>query len=196
MKIFNYDPNSKTLTLNQPEILTIKEFKEVFEDDKSKDKSKAFKRFVYAYLTTDWKSPYLFFPESEKFEMALEDSGLEKKEIESDNKLQALLEKYKKLMDSNIVVQQINAANTLLEKIAAYSKTVDLTETIESGPQKGKLVHSIKDARDTIEKMPKLIMQAREIRKLLDEELEEQNQKFRKNNTVGTMNELELQHYK
>lgn len=195
MKLFEYDEAGKHLSLNKPEIMLVKEFACILEQDKSKDKKEAFKRFVYAYLVTDWKSPYLFVPEDEKNTMALTDSGLEEEDLKEPS-MQALLDKYRRLMESNIVVQQINAANILLEKIASYARSVDLTETIESGPQKGRLVHSVKEARDTIEKMPKLIVQAREIRKLLDEELEEQNQKFRKNDNMGSINELELEKYR
>jgi hypothetical protein len=58
MNVFNYDNLNKSLDLNEPELLLIKEFKTLLDRDKSKHKDKATQELTYIYLALDWKSPY------------------------------------------------------------------------------------------------------------------------------------------
>jgi hypothetical protein len=58
MNVFNYDNLNKSLEINEPEILLIREFKALLDKDKTKDKEQATKELTYIYLALDWKSPY------------------------------------------------------------------------------------------------------------------------------------------
>jgi len=58
MNVFLYNNVSKELELNEPEILLVKEFRELLNRDKSKSKDRAWAELTYIYLAIDWKSPY------------------------------------------------------------------------------------------------------------------------------------------
>jgi hypothetical protein len=58
MNIFVYDNVNNRLEINEPEILLIKEFKSLFDKDKTKTKTQLWKELTYIYLAIDWKSPY------------------------------------------------------------------------------------------------------------------------------------------
>ena len=81
MNVFVYDNVNNRLEINEGEILLVREFKNLFDKDKSKDKSQAFKELTYIYLALDWKSPYSQYTELERHEEALRDSGLTEEEF-------------------------------------------------------------------------------------------------------------------
>lgn len=170
MKIFEY--KDFKLQLNQPEILLVKEFADVIKADRSKDKSKSFRWFTYIYLMIDWSSPYVDYTDQLRKEKALSDAGLKEEDLE-DKVFQAVYVKYDEIVNSNRILRYAKSQWKLLDKIEEYVDSVDLTEIVESGPQKGKLVHSVRDARDTVKQMPELIEKAKEVRKQVQEELKE-----------------------
>lgn len=63
MKIFNFKNFQVTV---DPEVLTVPEFFAIWEKDKSKDKSKAFKELAYVYHMADFNSPYSNLSEEKK----------------------------------------------------------------------------------------------------------------------------------
>lgn len=66
MTIFLYDNVNHTLKLNEPEILLIKEFAALWNNDRNKTKedpkgikkTRAYREFTYMYLMIDWQSHY------------------------------------------------------------------------------------------------------------------------------------------
>lgn len=186
MKIFEY--KDYTLTLNTAEILLIPEFKAVMDSDKTKDKKNAFKIFTYGYLLIDWNSPFREYSDEDKKIEAVKSSEINDKDLESPITL-AFIEKYKEILNSNRIIRYIKSTWTMLDKLEDYAETVDLTQTIESGPQKGRLTFNVKDVRDTIKQMEELIFKARNLRNVLKEEMEEEGSKSRGSNSVGYFNE-------
>ncbi len=170
MKIFDY--KDFVLSINKVELLLVPEFKAVFTWDKTKDKSKAFRVFTYIYLMLDWSSIYIDYTEENRKVRSIDSSGLTEKEIELDVVKNAF-NKYYEIINSNRILRYAKAQWQLLDKIEIYVDSVDFTEVIESGPQKGRLVHSVKEARDTIKQMPELIDKAKEVRKQVQDELKE-----------------------
>lgn len=170
MKLFKYE-NFK-LSINQPELLLIREFKDLIDSDKSKEKVKAFKYFTYIYLILDWNSPYVDYTEQNKKDKALFDAGLKEKDLD-DVLFTEAYTKYDEIVNSNRILRYAKSQWKMLDKLEEYVDTVDLTEIVESGPQKGKLVHSIAEARKTVKEMPELIEKAKEVRKQVQEELKE-----------------------
>ena len=55
--MFDLDPNNNVI-IKEPVILNVKEFKVIWDRDKTKNKSQANKEFSYLYLKNDFKSPY------------------------------------------------------------------------------------------------------------------------------------------
>jgi hypothetical protein len=100
MNIFVYDNVNNRLEINEPEILLIKEFKDLSDKDKTKTKTQLWKELTYIYLAIDWKSPYSQYLEQERHEEALNDSGLTEKEF-NDPIFREACRKYKALQNSN-----------------------------------------------------------------------------------------------
>ena len=109
MNVFSYDNGNNRLEINEPEILLIKEFKALFDRDKSKNKARLWKELTYIYLAIDWKSLYNQYSEQERHIEALSDSGITEEEF-NDPIFREACRKYKALQDSNKSIKMLRAA--------------------------------------------------------------------------------------
>lgn len=133
MNIFVYDNVNNRLEINEPEILLIKEFKDLSDKDKTKTKTQLWKELTYIYLAIDWKSPYSQYLEQERHEEALNDSGLTEQEF-NDPIFRNACRKYKALQNSNKSIQLLNAAKTATDKFIEYFENiVDLNDKDQNG---------------------------------------------------------------
>lgn len=133
MNIFVYDNVNNRLEINEPEILLIKEFKDLSDKDKTKTKTQLWKELTYIYLAIDWKSPYSQYLEQERHEEALNDSGLTEQEF-NDPVFRNACRKYKALQNSNKSIQLLNAAKTATDKFIEYFENiVDLNDKDQNG---------------------------------------------------------------
>lgn len=127
MKFFVYDYISNTISLDQPEIVLVKEFGALLEEkrNKSKDdpkgalKKRAFKEFTYIYLMYDWESPYSEYAESDRRYASLTDAGLEEKDVISDEIVSAI-NKYKDLQESDRGIRLVRAAQKKADQLIWY----------------------------------------------------------------------------
>ena len=53
MNVFNFNNLTKTLEINEPEILLVKEFADLLKRDKSKTKDRVTRELTYIYLAID-----------------------------------------------------------------------------------------------------------------------------------------------
>ena len=133
MNVFVYDNVNNRLEINEPEILLIKEFKTLYDRDKSKNKSKLWKELTYIYLAIDWKSPYSQYTELERHQEALSDSGITEQEF-NDPLFREACRKYRSLQDSNKSIKLLNAARNAADQFAEYFETIiDLNERDQNG---------------------------------------------------------------
>lgn len=133
MNVFVYDNVNNRLEINEPEILLIKEFKTLFDRDKTKNKSKVWKELAYIYLAMDWKSPYNQYSEQERHEEALNDSGITEEEF-NDPDFREACRKYRRLQESSKSVKLLNAARLATDQFIEYFETIiDLNERDQTG---------------------------------------------------------------
>lgn len=133
MNVFVYDNVNNRLEINEPEILLIKEFKTLYDRDKSKNKSQLWKELTYIYLAIDWKSPYSQYTELERHQEALSDSGITEEEF-NDPLFREACRKYRSLQDSNKSIKLLNAARNAADQFAEYFETIiDLNERDQNG---------------------------------------------------------------
>lgn len=86
--IFLYDNSTGTITLNEYEILLVKEFATLYDTSRNKCKKdptgihrlRVWREFKYIFLMLDFKSPYLEYIEQERHEQAMKDSELTNEE--------------------------------------------------------------------------------------------------------------------
>lgn len=140
--------NNKQLEINEPEILLVKEFKALL----NRDKNRVMRELAYIYLAIDWKSPYNQYTEQERHEEALADSGLTEEEF-NDPLFREACRKYRRLQDSNLSIQMLNACKQGAEQLIEYFTTiVDLNERDANG----KPVFDAKKHFETMAQMHKM----------------------------------------
>lgn len=136
MTIFTYDQVRMELILNEPEILLVKEFSELWSnernitksDSKGINKTRAFREFAYMYLMIDWQSHYAEFNECERNEAAKSDSGITEEEF-NDPLFRAACRKYREIQNSSRSVKLVRAAQSKADELIDYfNEGSDLTE--------------------------------------------------------------------
>ena len=133
MNVFTYDNGNNRLEINEPEILLIKEFKALFDRDKSKNKTRLWKELTYIYLAIDWKSLYNQYSEQERHQESLSDSGITEEEFNAPLFREAC-RKYRSLQDSNKSIKLLNAARNAADQFVDYFETIiDLNERDQNG---------------------------------------------------------------
>lgn len=133
MNVFTYDNGNNRLEINEPEILLIKEFKALFDRDKSKNKARLWKELTYIYLAIDWKSLYNQYSEQERHQESLSDSGITEEEF-NDSLFREACRKYKALQDSNKSIKMLRAAMNAADQFIDYfNDIVDLNERDVNG---------------------------------------------------------------
>ncbi len=157
---FQYNNVTGKLELNEPEILLVREFAELFdtkrnkckEDPKGYLKLKAFREIQYIYLAIDWKSPYHDYSEQERHQEALIDSNLTEEEF-NDPVFRTACRKYRSLQESNKSMRLLNAAREMVDKFIDYFNNCD---PLERDDQTGKPIWKVKDIQVEMQNLIKV----------------------------------------
>lgn len=140
LKLFLYDNEQQQVRMNEPDILLIKEFEELWNNDRNKTKedktgqmkTRAYRELKYIYLAIDWRSPYNQYMAQEKHELALIDADLTQDEFD-DPTFRAACRKYKELQETSIVGSLLQAQYNTIYKMKIYYDNIDLEEKKEDG---------------------------------------------------------------
>ena len=179
MKYFLYDSVKDEIKLNEPEILLTKEFAKLYLPERNKTKTdktgefktKAFNEFKYIFLYYDWTSPYAQFLSEERHNLAVEDSGLSKKELEDPDFL-AACKKYEEIQNSSLAIKLLQAARMAVENSIFYLGHVDLNERDQ---ETGKPIYKFKDLIAEIKGSKDVIVGLKELEAQVKKELDQDN---------------------
>lgn len=188
MRFFIYDNVNGDVSIEEASILVIKEFAKLLEVERNKTKEdktgkkklRAFKEFTYIYLFFDWESPYFQYPEQERHEEALKDSGLTEAEF-NDLTFRCACQKYQEIQESSLDIKMLKAAMSAVDKQIFYLENVDLQER---DPVTGKPIFKSKDLIAEIKGCKDLISTLRELQVQVKRGLEVENN-LRGNAEVG-----------
>lgn len=188
MRFFIYDNVNGDVSIEEASILVIKEFAKLLEVERNKTKEdktgkkklRAFKEFTYIYLFFDWESPYFQYPEQERHEEALKDSGLTDTEF-NDLTFRCACQKYQEIQESSLDIKMLKAAMSAVDKQIFYLENVDLQER---DPVTGKPIFKSKDLIAEIKGCKDLISTLRELQVQVKRGLEVENN-LRGNAEVG-----------
>jgi hypothetical protein len=122
------------------ELLMVKEFKDLWKEDKSKNKEKVKAQLAYIYFFCDWESPYAKHLELERQEKIISDLEL-KKDLVTTAKVKAAIDKYEELMMTTSMLL-LKDAEVAVQKLRLYFREVDLTERDD---RTGKPIFTAKD---------------------------------------------------
>ena len=161
IKFFAYDNTENNIIVNEPEILLIKEFADLWTDDRNKCKEdptgkkrlKAFRELVYIYLAIDWGAPGSKDTPENRKQVALEASKLTEDEF-NDPVFLAACKKYQELQDkSSTVGPMIQMFRNKLHEIKLFMERIDYNERTETGMP----VFKVKDTFDVMKQLSQVL---------------------------------------
>lgn len=135
-KIFQYDNVTSRVELNVPEILLVREFAALMNNERNKSKTdpkgeykeRAFREFTYIQLALAWDSVYADYPEQERHQEALKDSLITEEEF-NNHEFRAACRKYKEIQEQTRSIKMLKAAQNTVDNFIDYFNTVvDLNE--------------------------------------------------------------------
>jgi hypothetical protein len=200
MNIFNVKDGELIV---EAELLTIPEFKKIWDWDRAASKSYAMKELSIVYHMADINSPYSSYPESKRF-LALRDDIL-KNDTKYVLRLKEAVAKYKELNEtpSERSVKELretlesmrNIISVFRDNIEKKLKESDLDEVV-SVNRNGTVVTklnilnaNLKDLLDNAARMPRLIEQLSELEEKIKLNKAVDSGKVRGNKEIGMFEE-------
>ena len=179
LKVFQYNNATGKVELEDGNLLLIKEFRDLMNDDRNKCKQdptgkkhlRAFREFTYIWLAIDWNSLYKDYTIQERQKEALKDGEITEEEWE-DPTFRAACRKYRDLQNSSRAVKILNASRKAVDRITDYFNQVNPTERDEDT---GKPIWKVKDIQAELSNIPKLLEELRAVEDLVKQEMIEAN---------------------
>ena len=143
----------------KPEALVIREFKGLWDRDKSKSKDKALQELAYVYHTTDYQSIYRnYHPSTRESKIKLDIFG--DREWTPDGMIYEAQNKYRELQ-TTLSMELLNDAEAGLDQLRTYFRNVNFDDDEEGKAAKnyianlkqiGDLIKGLKSLREEVEK--------------------------------------------
>lgn len=177
IKFFAYDSSKNEIIINEPEILLVKEFADLWtnERNKTKDdpdghlKTRGFRELIYIYMAIDWGAPGSKDTPENRRQQALEASRLTKEELE-DPVFLAACKKYQELQDSSSTIgPMIQMFRNKLYEIKLFIESIDYNERTDSGTP----VFKVKDTFDSMQQLSKVMTSLKQLEAEYKEEQDE-----------------------
>ena len=175
-ELFMFNSNDNVAEVNEPDVLLIREFAELWKPERNKCKDdptgklrkRAFRELTYIYLMLNWKSPYSDYTEQERHQECLKDASLTEEEW-ADPTFRAACRKYKDIQNSSRSLKLIKAAQGIVDKITDYFDTIDLTERDEVT---GKPIYKTKDVMEEMRNVSKVVEELKTLEYMYKKEQE------------------------
>ena len=180
LHIFQYDNEHGKVELEKGNILLIKEFsalmnneRNICEEDKTGEKHlRAFREFTYIWLAIDWESFYKDYSNQDRHNESLKDANLTEEEW-NDPTFRAACRKYREIQDSNRSIRVLQASQHTEDQFIDYFMNIDPQERDE---QTGKPIYKVKDIQAEIQNLPKVLDELKSVEQQVKKEMEEQSQ--------------------
>ncbi len=180
LHIFQYDNEHGKVELEKGNILLIKEFsalmnneRNICEEDKTGEKHlRAFREFTYIWLAIDWESFYKDYSNQDRHNESLKDANLTEEEW-NDPTFRAACRKYREIQDSNRSIRVLQASQHTVDQFIDYFMNIDPQERDE---QTGKPIYKVKDIQAEIQNLPKVLDELKSVEQQVKKEMEEQSQ--------------------
>ena len=178
MKFFVYDKKTNNVVVNQPEVLLIKEFADLWtnernacpEDPSGEKRLRAFRELVYIYMAIDWGAPGNKDTSANRLKYAKEASQLTEEE-ENDPVFRAACRKYQELQDnSSIIGKVVETYKNNVHKMRVFIDNIDYTERKATGDP----VFRIKDTLSEMQNLSKALAALQDLEQKYKEEQQEQ----------------------
>lgn len=182
LRVFQYNSATGKVELEDGNLLLIKEFRDLMDDNRNKCKQdptgkkhlRAFREFTYIWLAIDWNSLYKDYTIQERHQEALKDGEITEEEW-NDSTFRAACRKYKELQNSSRAIKILHASEKAVDRITDYFNNIDPQERDE---QTGKPIWKVKDLQTEISNIPKLLEELQTMEQLVKKEIMEQSKTY------------------
>ncbi len=150
MHLLKLDDKNK-ITIH-PEALMVKEYKAIWDRDKSKGKKKALKEISFIYYNADYKSPFSKYDDETKNKEIRKTLGLEEG-WEPDSKIKAAIDRYNELQKTPSL-DFLESVREALNRLKKFYREVDFFATDKNGKpiyDVKKLTGAIKDSKGLLD---------------------------------------------
>tara|TARA_R110002020_G_scaffold377081_1_gene588138 strand:- start:190 stop:735 length:546 start_codon:yes stop_codon:yes gene_type:complete len=154
-------------------ILTIKDFKVLYDRDRSKDKGNAIKEFAYIYFYCDHNSPFMVYSLEERIKEVIISVYGENVKWKPDSKVKTACATYIKLKETS-AVRLLKSATASVTKLENYFKDIDLTLMDDNG----KPIFNAKDLVMNLSKVGDVVQGLSKLEELVKKE-EQKSSKVR-----------------
>lgn len=162
MKLLKYEGYNLTF---EPELLTLKVFKQLHSRDRTKDKSRFLQELGYIYFMEDPRSDYQYITNPEERTRAIiEGEGLPKT-WKVDALLQEAIDYYKTFKPTSALL--LEDTRTAVDKLREQLRDIDLS----AKDDKGKPIYTLNVVVSTIKQVPSLVRDLDEAEKAISKEL-------------------------
>lgn len=177
IKFFTYDNNKNKIIVNQPEILLVKEFADLWtnernackEDPTGDQKLKGFKELIYIYMAIDWRAPGSKDTPANRHKYAMEASGLTEDEF-NDETFKNACRKYRKLQNSSSIVgQMIESYQNNIHKMKVFIDNINYNERKDTGEP----IFKIKDTLAEMQSLSKAMLALKDLEDQYKSEMDE-----------------------
>lgn len=177
IKFFAYDSAENKIIINEPEILLVKEFADLWtnernickEDPTGKKKLRGFRELIYIYMAIDWGAPGSKDTPANRHKYALEASQLTDEEY-NDPVFKAACRKYQELQNSSSVIgQMVETYQNNIHKMKIFIDSIDYNERTDTGMP----VFRIKDTLTEMQNLSKALQSLKELEAQYKEEQDE-----------------------
>lgn len=164
MKLFKYEGYKVVIS---EEALLLKPFKDIWDRDKTKDKSKALSELGYIYFMQDPASDYQYIvDDTERSKAIMEGEGISAK-WKPDDLVKKAMEFYSSFKTTSALILEDTryAANNLRN----FLRTIDLKEVDD----KGKPIYTVSTIVSAIKQIPQLVTDLAEAERAIAKEMKE-----------------------
>ncbi len=154
----------------QPHTLLIRQFADVYNRDKSKDKSMGVKELAFIYFRSDYKSTYQSLPPDERESVIIEDVFGKESNWVPDQVVLNAVSKYEDLQQVPSM-RLVKATRSALEELVEYFNNVDFDKRDSKGQPVYKLTEVTKGMGDTARIIESIEKLEEKVRKELQESI-------------------------
>lgn len=152
------------------EALLLKPFKQIWQRDKTKGKSRALNEIGYIYFMYDPRSDYMFIVDEEMRDKDIKEGLGMKPQWRPDKVVNEAIELYKTLTTTTAGII-LDTTRKAVDQLREQLLNIDYSERTTSGSA----VHALNSVINTLDKLPALAEKIIKAEKVLNEEIKEQS---------------------
>ena len=160
-----FDLRDMVVTVS-PQALLIPEFKKIWDDDSTNDKSVALKQLAYVYYISDFKSPYLLSSNPDQVAKLIAKDFMKDEDYVPTSEVMLAIDKYKSLQETPSM-RLLSASLSTIHNLSTYLENVNLEERDD----RGKPIYKPNDVTGSLSKIGGIVESLTKVREQVEKEI-------------------------